>query len=160
MALEIERKFLVNPDLWESYKMKLYEDGKIRKNVIRQGYLNRDPKRTVRVRIEGQKGILTIKGMTEGITRPEFEYPIPYEDAEKIFDLCDGKLDKVRYSFVYGVVWTVDEFLGDNEGLIIAEVELEDDKQEVKIPDFLNSEVSDDPKYFNSNLISLPYNKW
>lgn len=153
MGLEIERKFQVNSDLWNSYKMKKYEEGRMTKSFIRQGYLSTDPKKTVRVRLYDQKALITVKGINQGISRQEFEYTIPYEDAEKMLKMCDGVLEKIRYSFIHGLVWTVDEFLGAHEGLIIAEVELSHETEYVDIPNFITQEVSNHPNFYNSNLI-------
>jgi CYTH domain-containing protein len=117
----------------------------------------------VRVRVVGDRGFLTIKGKSEGISRSEFEYGIPVEDAEEMLDtLCDRPLsEKMRYVLdVEGVRWEVDEFQGENEGLILAEVELSDADQEIVLPDWVGQEVSDDPRYFNANLAKHPFTRW
>ena len=153
MAKEIERKYLVQGDRWK----------KLAQGVLyRQGYIATVGKATVRVRVIGDRGYLTIKGENKGIVRAEFEYPIPVEDAEEMLNtLCDRPLiEKFRYIIPYGnLVWEVDEFLGDNAGLIIAEVELESEDLVIALPDWIDREVSD-PKYFNVNLVKHPYKLW
>ena len=152
MAREIERKFLTKGSAWR-------RAGAMR---LRQGYLSTAKGRTVRVRIAGDKAYLTIKGMAVGATRPEFEYEIPCEDAKELLNLCEMPLiEKDRYRVEEGgVVWEIDEFLGENRGLIIAEVELESEDQPFTKPDWVGEEVTGDPRYFNSNLIKKPYTKW
>jgi len=152
MAREIERKFLIKGSAWR-------RAGAMR---LRQGYLSSAKGRTVRVRTVGDKAYLTIKGMAVGATRPEFEYEIPYEDAKELLDLCEMPLiEKDRYRVEEGgVVWEIDEFLGENLGLIIAEVELESEGQPLTKPDWVGEEVTGDPRYFNSNLTKKPYTKW
>jgi CYTH domain-containing protein len=152
MGTEIERKFLVQGEAWRSSPA----------TYLCQGYLNRDKQRTVRVRIAGELGYLTIKGQTQGATRSEFEYSIPFADARQMLAMCDGPVvEKRRYVVdVHGLTWEVDEFLGDNAGLIIAEVELESEDQEVELPDWVGLEVTDDPRYYNSNLATHPYKAW
>lgn len=152
MATEIERKFLVTGSAWRS------PDGQ----RIVQGYLNRDKARTVRVRIAGPQAFLTIKGATTGATRAEFEYPIPLADAEALLGLCDGPLiDKVRHRVAFGgLLWEVDEFLGDNAGLVVAEVELDREDQAIDLPPWVCEEVTHDPRYFNSNLALQPFQRW
>jgi len=152
MPVEIERKFLVTGSGWR--------DGQVTR--ICQGYLNRAKERTVRVRILGGKGFLTIKGINSGAARAEYEYEIPISHAEELLKICDGPvLEKNRYVVGYnGVIWEVDEFLGENEGLIVAEVELKSEDQSFDRPDWVGQEVTDEPRYFNSNLCSHPYRKW
>jgi CYTH domain-containing protein len=152
MAIEIERKFLVTGDAWRSATAVTY----------RQGYLNRDKTRTVRVRIAGDAAMLTIKGQTQGATRAEFEYAIPLADAEALLLLCDGPLiEKTRRKIDYaGLVWEVDEFLGDNQGLVVAEVELTAEDQAVELPEWIGAEVTTDARYYNSNLATHPFNAW
>jgi len=152
VPVEIERKFLVDGNSWRNGQG-------IR---ICQGYLNRDKERTVRVRLSGEKAFLTIKGMNSGATRAEYEYEIPVSHAEELLKICDGPvLEKIRYVVDYnGIIWEVDEFLGENEGLIVAEVELKSEDQSFDRPDWIGSEVTADPRYFNSNLCSHPYCKW
>ena len=135
-----------------------------RENVVKclQGYLNSVRERTVRVRIAGGKGYLTIKGIRVGASRPEFEYEIPVEDAEMLLDLCEKPLiEKNRYRVVEGdFTWEIDEFFGENRGLVIAEIELEHEDQEFSIPDWIGKEVTDDPRYYNASLIKNPYKTW
>lgn len=146
MALEIERKFLVD-------EKKLPAQILINGEKISQGYLSVEPARTVRVRIKGERGFLTIKSVNVGIVRQEFEYEIPLEDAEEILKLCEKVLEKVRYKVEYaGHIWEIDIFGGRLAGLILAEVELTAPKEILELPDWLGDEVSDNPKYFNSNL--------
>jgi len=155
MGTEIERKFLVQNDNWRALGQgKLY----------RQGYLTTNPDCTVRVRIAGDQGYLTIKGATTGISRAEYEYGIPLEDAAQLLDtLCQPPLiEKTRYRIpaAKGLVWEVDEFAGENQGLIIAEIELPNAEQSVELPDWIGPEVSNDPRYFNSNLSKHPFSHW
>ncbi|MBQ7198090.1 MAG: CYTH domain-containing protein [Selenomonadaceae bacterium] len=146
MALEIERKFLVDA---EKLPAQILTDGE----KIFQGYLCVEPARTVRVRTKGQRGFLTIKGANVGIVRKEFEYQIPIEDALELLKLCQKVLEKIRYKVQHaGKIWEVDVFAGKYEGLILAEVELTAADEVVELPAWLNKEVSDDPRYFNSNL--------
>jgi CYTH domain-containing protein len=155
MASEIERKFLVKRESWPAPAVPGV--------VYRQGYLSVVPERTVRVRIAGREAFLTIKGLTRGIERLELEYPIPVEDAVVMLDeLCIKPLvEKTRYRIpVDGLVWEVDDFAGDNAGLMIAEVELADASMQIKMPAWAGDEVSADPRYFNSNLASNPYSRW
>ena len=155
MASEIERKFLVNREAWPTPS-----DSGV---LYRQGYLSVDPERTVRVRIAGEDAFLTVKGLTRGIERLEFEYLIPVADATVMLDeLCVKPLvEKTRYQIPVGrFTWEVDEFLGDNEGLMLAEVELRDKDALVEFPRWAGKEVSDDPRYFNSNLSRNPYSRW
>lgn len=154
MAKEIERKFLVKD---ESFK--LFSTGVL----YRQGYLNRDKERTVRVRVAGELAYITIKGITNGIERLEFEYQIPMKDANELLEtLCVKPLiEKLRYKFVRdGHVWEVDEFIGENEGLIIAEVELKSTDEQVVLPDWVGKEVTGDIRYYNSNLVINPFKAW
>ena len=152
MPVEIERKFLVKGNSWRNGQG-------IR---ICQGYLNRDKERTVRVRLLGENAFLTIKGMNSGATRAEYEYEIPVFHAEELLKICDGPvLEKNRYALDYnGLIWEVDEFLGENEGLIVAEVELKSEDQSFDRPDWIGQEVTTDPRYFNSNLCAYPFSKW
>jgi len=152
MPLEIERKFLVNGNQWKQGQC-------VR---ICQGYLNRDKERTVRVRLEGEKATLTIKGPNRGAARSEYEYPIPADEAVELLKLCDGPLlEKNRYIVVCdGLTWEVDEFLLDNQGLIIAEVELKSEDQVFNRPEWVGQEVTTDPRYYNSNLCAYPFSKW
>ncbi len=154
MAIEIERKFLVRN---ESFK--LFSTG----ILYRQGYLNRDKHHTVRVRVAGELAFITIKGLTNGMERLEFEYPITVNDANEMLEtMCPKPLiEKLRYNIMTdGHLWEVDEFIGDNEGLIVAEVELKSVDEEVIIPDWVGEEVTGDLKYYNSNLVINPFKNW
>ncbi len=150
MALEIERKFLVNA---EKLPAQILTGGE----KISQGYLCVEPARTVRIRIKGSKGFLTIKSSNVGIVRKEFEYEIPLDDAQELLKLCaPNVLKKVRYKVEYvGKIWEVDIFSGRHEGLILAEVELNSADEFVDLPNWIEKEVSDDPRYFNSNLTKI-----
>lgn len=152
MAIEIERKFLVTGTDWR-------QGGG---TVFSQGYLNRDKARTVRVRIAGAKAFLTIKGASQGATRAEFEYEIPLADAEQLLALCEGPIiQKVRRVLVHaGSTWEVDEFEGPNAGLVVAEIELTSEDQVFERPPWLGQEVTDDVRYFNSNLATTPFSAW
>jgi adenylate cyclase len=152
MGVEIERKFLVQGDGWKTSTGVLY----------RQGYLNRDKNRTVRVRMAGDAAFLTVKGVSVGVTRAEFEYHIPMADAAGLLALCDGPLvEKTRHLVRVGdTLWEVDEFAGDNAGLVVAEVELMAEDQPFARPDWLGAEVTHDARYFNSNLASHPFSCW
>ena len=152
MGTEIERKFMVKEGLWRDQKATKY----------RQGYLSTVKERTVRVRTIGDKGYLTIKGIAIGASRMEFEYEIPSQDADALLDICEKPLiEKNRYKVQFGgFVWEVDEFFGENQGLIVAEIELESEDQNFPKPNWVGEEVTGDPLYFNSNLIKHPYTKW
>jgi len=154
MAQEIERKYLLTGDQWKSLAEGVH---------YRQGYLSTAKERTLRVRTIGRKGYLTIKGIAVGISRLEFEYEIPADDANQLLDeLCEKPIiEKHRYKIPYGgLVWEVDEFHGVNEGLVIAEVELESADQAIELPHWVGEEVSGDPRYFNANLVNNPYSNW
>ncbi len=154
MGKEIERKFLVKGEEWKAAARGI---------VYRQGYLSSLKERVVRVRTIEDKGFLTIKGITKGVSRSEFEYEISVEDADTMLDdICEKPLiEKKRYKIpVHGLVFEVDEFFGENAGLIVAEVELTDEKQKIELPPWIGAEVSGDPRYFNSNLIKHPFTKW
>jgi len=154
MAKEIERKFLVRGNTWRG------QDGGKR---YRQGYLSTVKERTVRVRTTGDKGFITIKGESVGATRSEYEYEIPLADANEMHDrLCERPLiEKTRYRVSHeGLAWEIDEFEGDNRGLIIAEVELKDETQSVTLPGWIGQEVTGDPRYFNANLVANPFSQW
>jgi len=154
MATEIEKKFLVKNLDFKSLAEGIY---------IHQGFLNTEKERVVRIRITGDKGTLTIKGITRGATRSEYEYPVPVEDArEMLNELCiRPTIEKYRYHIHYeGFLWEVDEFLGENHGLVVAEIELNSEDQTFEMPDWVGEEVTDDPRYFNANLITHPYSRW
>jgi adenylate cyclase len=154
MPKEIEKKFLVTGDVWKSLA-----DG----TSYRQGYLNSAKERTVRVRTIDDKGYLTVKGITTGATRSEYEYEIPAADADAMLtDLCEKPLiEKNRYKIRAGEhTWEIDEFFGENLGLLVAEVELASEDQAVAKPAWIGEEVTGDPRYFNSNLIKHPFTRW
>lgn len=154
MGKEIERKYLVRSDEWKNLAKGKY---------YRQGYLSTVKERVVRVRTIDDTGFLTIKGVTVGVSRSEFEYPIPAEDANLMLDaLCEKPIiEKFRAKVEFaGLVWEVDEFHGDNEGLVVAEVELTEENQQIELPSWIGEEVSGDTRYFNSNLIKHPFTQW
>jgi adenylate cyclase len=154
MAKEIERKFLVHPRKWSDLGSGL---------AIRQGYLCASKPSSVRVRTYGDRAYVTIKGHTSDIARDEYEYEIPMNDANEILaNLCEHPpIEKTRYRIVFkGHTWEVDEYAGANRGLTVAEVELKDPKEPVELPDWVDREVSTDPRYFNSNLSIKPFSSW
>jgi CYTH domain-containing protein len=153
VAVEIERKFLVKGDEWRSLAQG---------TLYRQGYLA-SGERTVRIRTAGDRAYITIKGKSSGISRSEYEYEIPLGDAiEMLENLCDRPLiEKIRYRIHHqDLLWEVDEFMGENHGLIMAEVELVDAAQSIALPEWIGEEVSHDPRYFNSNLVKHPFQAW
>lgn len=154
MGKEIEKKFLVKNTAFIAQAKT--------QQIIRQGYISSETDRTVRVRTKGEKGFLTIKGKTVGITRPEFEYEIPYREAiELLQSFCDDIIEKTRYVIMqYDKAWEVDIFSGTNNGLILAEIELDSEEEEIILPDWIDNEVSDDPRYYNANLAKQPFSKW
>lgn len=153
MAEEIERKFLVVGDGWRT--------GGVGVPYV-QGYLSRDPERIVRIRRAGERAFLTVKGLTRGISRPEFEYPIPLADFAAMRELCDGPVvEKIRTVVPFaGKHWEVDEFLGANAGLIVAEIELCREDEPFTLPPWVGREVSDAPRYSNVRLASEPFTMW
>ena len=155
MATEIERKFLLSDDSWRSY----IEDSV----VIRQGYLAGSEKTSIRVRVAGDMANINIKSATLDITRKEYEYLIPLEEANEILDtLCEGPIiEKIRY-YIHqeNHRWEIDVFSGDNQGLVVAELELNDINEEFSRPDWLGKEVSDDSRYYNVCLVTHPYKDW
>jgi CYTH domain-containing protein len=154
MASEIERKFLVRSTAWKAG---------LPGALIRQGYLSTDKERTVRVRTAGERGWLAVKGLTTVLSRLEFEYEIPKRDADRMLaDVClQPLLEKTRYRRPAGAhVWEIDEFHGENAGLIVAEIELHAADERFERPGWLGVEVSSDPRYFNANLIRCPYQRW
>lgn len=154
MGKEIERKFLVKDDAFKQMA---------KGTRYRQGYLSSTKERVVRVRTIDDKGFLTVKGITTGATRVEYEYEIPANDADAMLDeLCEKPIiEKNRYKIPKGqFVWEIDEFFGENDGLVVAEVELESEDQAFAKPEWVGAEVTGDPKYFNSNLIQNPYKNW
>ncbi|MDE1045473.1 MAG: CYTH domain-containing protein [Nitrospinaceae bacterium] len=154
MGKEIERKYLIKDDTWRKDASG---------TTYRQGYLSTVKERTVRVRTIDDKGFLTIKGITIGATRREYEYEIPMADANEMLDeLCEKPIiEKTRFKISHaGLTWEIDEFAGVNQGLIVAEVELESEDQNIDFPPWVGEEVSGDPRYFNSNLIANPFANW
>ena len=154
MGKEIEKKFLLGNDQWR---------GQAQGILYRQGYLNREKGRTVRVRVIGDQGYLTIKGPGSGGSRPEYEYPIPLDDAIEMLDqLCLKPLiEKVRTKIVYqGHLWEIDEFQGENAGLIVAEIELSEVGEPFPLPPWIGREVTSDSRYYNANLVRNPYSAW
>jgi len=154
MGLEIERKFLVTGTAWKALAAGV---------PTRQGYLASTVDRTVRVRIAGERGFLTVKGRSQGLSRAEFEYAIPAEDAAAMLDgLCEKPLiEKTRYRIPFGgYTWEVDEFHGANAGLVVAELELESADAEPALPPWVGREVSRDERYFNVNLVKRPFTTW
>ncbi len=154
MGVEIERKFLVNGDAWRVDATTSSE--------LRQGYLATEPSCTVRVRLADERAFLTIKGIRQGVTRPEFEYAVPADDAADLLDLCFGKIvAKTRWRVPVGDhLWEVDEFHGANAPLVLAEIELAAEDEEFVRPDWLGAEVSTDDRYSNSYLSCHPWGEW
>jgi len=155
MGVEIERKFLVDHEKWEQVK-------KTTGIHYRQGYLVDEASKTIRVRVAGKKGFITIKGSTSGISRKEFEYKIPVNDATELINgFAGSEVEKVRFRIRFkGKLWEVDEFLGDNQGLIMAEIELKQEDETFEKPGWITREVSDDDRYYNSYLAKNPFKKW
>lgn len=154
MGIEIERKFLVKSDAWRTQGEPV---------LLRQGYLSSHPERVVRVRIEGGKAVMTIKSKNVGASRGEWEYPLPMADAAEFLDkLCEQPIiEKYRRRIPFGgFVWEVDEFLGANAGLVVAEIELPDEGQQFDLPDWVGEEVTHDRRYYNSALVEAPYSSW
>jgi len=154
MGTEIEKKFLVTDDSWRSLAAGVR---------YQQGYLSRGEESTIRIRIAGDKGYLAIKGVTRGFTRTEYEYDIPYDDARRMLDeFCRRPLiEKVRSRIPYrGLIWEVDEFAGENRGLVLAEVELDSEDQTIAKPSWIGRDVTGDPRYFNSYLVDHPFQEW
>ena len=155
MGVEIEKKFLVHQNEWEKLE-------KPKGEFFRQGYLLTDPHKTIRVRQTSNKGFLTIKGKSVGATRAEFEYEIPREEAQELLDQFSvSELCKIRYIINFkGKLWEVDEFLGENEGLMVAEIELTNEEEEFSLPPWIAKEVTGEEKYYNSNLTLNPFQSW
>lgn len=150
---EIERKYLVNQELWQP---------STKGEKIVQGYISEDPERTVRVRIKEDKAFLTIKGKSEGIKRTELEYKIPLEDAEVLMKMSKHHpVEKIRYKENHGsFTWEIDVFSGENDGLVLAEIELEHEEQNFELPEWAEKEVSDDRRYYNLCLAQQPVKTW
>lgn len=155
MGVEIERKFLVKQELWATVNSS-------NSIVIRQAYLSDHPDKTIRVRTAGNKGYLTIKGMAKGITRAEYEWEIPAEEAHELIDhFCTDVIEKTRhFVFFQQKRWEVDEFRGSNQGLLVAEIELQSEDENFEKPVWIGEEVTHDIRYLNSQLIKNPYQQW
>ena len=155
MPTEIERKYLIDPRKWQLVDKPVG-------HFYRQGYLSSDQNKVIRVRLTDKSGFLTIKGATKGMSRPEYEYVIPHEEAKELLDsFAESELTKVRYKIKFGQhIWEVDVFLGKNEGLIVAEIELSNETEHFDLPTWVGQEVTDDNRYYNSNLTINPYKNW
>lgn len=155
MGKEIERKFLVRRDLWELFT-------KPEGCMIRQGYLCDHQRGIIRVRIAGDQGFLTIKNRSVSLSRLEYEYQIPLQDARELFQVFSPpELSKIRYPIFYrGFLWEVDQFLDNNEGLIIAEIELQGEGETFEIPEWISREISGDERYYNASLVKHPFTCW
>ncbi|MFL6633361.1 MAG: CYTH domain-containing protein [Massilia sp.] len=154
MGVEIERKFLLASEGWRGQGIP---------TRMRQGYLSTDAARTVRVRIEGERAVITIKGQSTGASRGEWEYEIPVADATELLDgLCEQpQVEKIRHRIEHaGHTWEVDEFFGLNAGLVVAEIELDAEDEAFDKPDWIGQEVTGDKRYYNSSLIRMPYAQW
>ena len=155
---EIERKFLIDKIKFLDTFYPIQES-----EEIIQGYLNLDPERTVRIRLAGLRGYLTVKGKSSenGLSRFEWETEITQYHAEQMLKLCVGVIAKTRCSvWIAGKTWEIDLFKGDNQGLVVAEVELTSETESITLPHWITKEVTGDPKYYNSNLIKHPYKDW
>ena len=155
MPTETEHKYLVKHERWK----KISPEKSIE---IKQGYLLTDPEKTIRVRTKNGKGFFTIKGKTNKSSRPEFEYEIPLEDAEELIrKFCSAVVEKTRHLVHFeGKLWEVDEFKGANRGLIVAEIELKDEDEKYALPEWVDKNVTEDPRYANSNLSVNPFSSW
>jgi adenylate cyclase len=154
MAFEIEHKFLVNSTIFRNLAVPVR---------YRQGYLVTLPDKTIRVRIAGSQGFITVKSRISDLMRKEYEYEIPLPDAEEMLnELCTGMIiEKYRYKIPFeGFIWEVDEFSGENAGLIVAEIEVNAENQFFSKPDWIGEEITSDLRYLNSNLSKMPYNTW
>jgi adenylate cyclase len=155
MGVEIERKYLLNLDVWNALSKPIPK-------FLRQGYMIKQPGKTVRVRIADKQAFITIKGKSAGMSRSEYEYEIPVADAEELLnDFCDAEIIKHRYEIIFtGKLWEVDVFMGDNEGLYVAEIELTSETEAFELPEWVGDEVTADKRYFNSNLSAKPFSTW
>lgn len=155
MGVEIERKFMVDHEKWRQLI-------KPAGTHFRQGYVLNEARRTIRIRVTDKQGFITFKGETTGITRKEYEYKIPVDDAIELLNgFAVSEVEKTRYRIDFaGRLWEIDEFLGDNTGLIMAEIELHSETDKFEKPEWITYEVSDDPRYYNSYLSTHPYTKW
>ncbi|MDR1126345.1 MAG: CYTH domain-containing protein [Deltaproteobacteria bacterium] len=159
MGIEIERKFLLKNESW-----RLDTSGRPRRGTLyRQGYLSRNPACIVRLRLEGDEAFITLKGRRQGVRRSEYQYPVPASDcAAMLEELADKPLiEKTRYKVDFdGLTWEIDEFHGENAGLLVAEVELESEDQAFKLPPWAGEEVSGDSRYANAALVNNPFRNW
>lgn len=155
MPVEIERKFLVDRTLWSSIK-------KPEPDHLRQGYLVNQPGKTIRVRVTDSDAFITIKGSSKGALRSEYEYEIPKKDAEELLDqFSESVVEKKRFRIHYQHhTWEVDEFLGKNKGLLLAEIELTSEEEKFERPDWVTREVTNDQRYYNAHLAQTPYEVW
>lgn len=155
MGIEIERKFLVDKEKWRQVNNPVGVP-------YRQGYLADEDRCVVRVRVTDKKGFITIKGASAGISRKEFEYEIPVSEGIELLDsFALFEVEKTRYRLYFkGKLWEVDEFLGDNTGLVTAEIELKEENEKFELPGWITHEVSDDARYFNSSLAKNPFKNW
>ncbi|HEY1038663.1 MAG TPA: CYTH domain-containing protein [Bacteroidia bacterium] len=155
MALEIEHKYLVHHDRWKTIRPS-------KSVMVKQAYLYSDPSKTIRVRVMDDKGFITIKGKSTGASRSEYEYEIPLEDAlGMIRELANKVIEKTRHYIHHGEhVWEVDVFEGENEGLIVAEIELGSEEENYLVPDWVHENVTQDKRYANSNLLNTPFRTW
>ena len=155
MGVEIERKFLVDRDKW-------HEQEKPAGILYRQGYILNEPLKNLRVRVSDKHGYITIKGGTKGISRSEYEYEIPVTDANELLEkFAEAVVEKTRFRVPYaGKIWEVDEFAGENQGLLLAEIELKSELEDVELPDWVSMEVSGDERYYNSYLVNKPFKFW
>lgn len=155
MGKEIERKFLLNHTKWQKLK-------KLNGKHFKQGYISTNPNKTIRVRIAETQAWLTIKGRSVGASRLEYEYEIPLDEASELLEnFSESTLEKTRYEIIYqGKLWEVDVFAGENEGLIVAEIELSSEDEHFELPDWIAEEVTHEKKYYNSNLTIHPFKNW
>jgi len=155
MGKEIERKFLLHLEEW---KKLIKPAGK----HLRQGYISNNPEKTIRIRIAEKQAWLTIKGITIGASRLEYEYEIPLNEAAELLDnFCESELEKIRYEIDYvGKTWEIDVFFGDNDGLIVAEIELLSEDEHFERPIWIAAEVTADKRYYNANLTTHPFKDW
>ncbi|WP_183562827.1 CYTH domain-containing protein [Mucilaginibacter sp. SP1R1] len=155
MGVEIERKFLVDDKKWQQLAKPVGKH-------FRQGYILSDKAKTIRIRVTDEHGYITIKGATQGISRAEYEYTIPVQEAgELLNNFAISELEKYRYCITFaGKLWEVDEFLGSNKGLLVAEIELEQETETFELPQWITVEVTGDNRYYNSNLAVNPFSNW
>lgn len=155
MGVEIERKYLVDKQIGDNTE-------KNDRHFLKQGYILNNPDKTIRIRLFDDRGYITIKGLSTGASRPEFEYQIPEEDAKELLEkFCSLSISKIRNKILYkGHLWEVDEFLDNNDGLIVAEIELTSENEKFDLPEWIAKEVTGEEKYYNSNLSKYLYKDW